>query len=122
MFKSKLITAIFLISAVFACKKNTSTNYADEAVCNSTPNYTTDIAPILNANCVTAGCHNTATKKEGIDLSSYAVAKSEFMKSNTALASVHHASGVKAMPDGQAKLSETSINKLDCWVKNGCPE
>jgi hypothetical protein len=38
------------------------------------------------------------------------------------LASVHHASGVKAMPQGQSKLAEASINKLDCWVKNGCPE
>jgi len=26
------------------------------------------------------------------------------------------------MPQGQSKLADATINKLDCWVKNGCPE
>ncbi len=111
-----------LITFVFACKKKEDTNYADAATCTSTPTYTADIAPILNASCANGGCHNAGSKRAGIDLSNYAVAKNEFMKNNTALASVHHASGVKAMPQGQSKLADATINKLDCWVKNGCPE
>ena len=122
MSKSKIIVTVLIISIAYACKKSTSTNFADEATCTSTPTYSVDVAPILNASCATPGCHDASTKKEGIDLSSYTVAKNEFMKNNNALASVHHASGVKAMPDGQAKLSDASINKLDCWVKNGCPQ
>lgn len=122
MLKPKLFALVIIIMTVYACKKNTSTNFADDATCTSTPTYSADVAPILNANCATQGCHNASSKREGIDLSTYALAKNEFMKSNTALASVHHASGVKAMPDGQAKLSDATINKLDCWVKNGCPE
>jgi hypothetical protein len=122
MLNSKLIITIFIIFIAFACKKTADTNFADEATCTSTPTYKTDIAPILNASCATGGCHNAGTKQGGIDLSNYNVAKNEFTKSNTALASVHHASGVDAMPDGQSKLSDATINKLDCWVKNGCLE
>lgn len=122
MLNSKLIITIFIILFAIACKKTADTNYADEAKCNSTPTYTTDIAPILNASCAIGGCHNASTKQKGIDLSNYNVAKNEFTKSNTALASVHHASGVDAMPDGQTKLPDATINKLDCWVKNGCLE
>jgi hypothetical protein len=122
MTTSKLMITCMLITFVFACKKKEDTNYADAATCTSTPTYTADIAPILNASCANGGCHNAGSKRAGIDLSNYAVAKNEFMKNNTALASVHHASGVKAMPQGQSKLAEASINKLDCWVKNGCPE
>jgi hypothetical protein len=120
-----LVASMALACFVFccaACNKNKDINYAEAATCTSTPTYTADIAQILNASCATQGCHNAASKKDGIDLSSYAEAKNEFLKSNTALASVHHASGVKAMPQGQSKLSDASINKLDCWVKNGCPE
>jgi hypothetical protein len=122
MLNSKLIIMSMLITVVFACKKEEETNYADEATCTSTPTYTVDIAPILNASCAGSGCHNASSKRAGIDLSTYAAAKNEFMKNNTALASIHHASGVKAMPQGQSKLADATINKLDCWVKNGCPE
>jgi hypothetical protein len=122
MLNFKLIVVIFILSIAFSCKKTADTNYADEATCTSTPTYTADIAPILNVSCAIGGCHNASAKKGGIDLSNYNVAKSEFTKSNTALASVHHASGVDAMPDGQSKLSDATINKLDCWVKNGCLE
>ncbi len=122
MTTTKLLITCMLITLVFACKKKEDTNFADNAICSSTPTYTTDIAPILNASCANGGCHNAGSKRAGIDLSNYAVAKNEFMKNNTALASVHHASGVKAMPQGQSKLAEASINKLDCWVKNGCQE
>lgn len=119
-----VLGAVFagLILSCYSCKKSEDTNYADAATCTSTPTYTADVAPILNASCATPGCHNASSKRDGIDLSTYASAKSEFTKSNTALASVHHASGVKAMPQGQSKLSDASINKLDCWVKNGCPQ
>lgn len=116
------VVIVIVVICCSACNKNKDINYAEAATCTNTPTYVADIASILNASCATQGCHNTASKKDGIDLSSYAEAKNVFIKSNTALATVHHASGVKAMPQGQSKLSDASINKLDCWVKNGCPQ
>lgn len=120
----KLVKFALIVGVIFiaSCNKSEDTNYADAAVCSSTPTYTSDVSSIISASCATQGCHNSSSKAEGIDLSSYSAAKNVFTRSNTALATVHHASGVKAMPQGQSKLSDASIYKLDCWVKNGCPQ
>lgn len=118
--KFRIIIAISLLSAIAACTK--TTDYAANAVCNGTSTYSGQTAAILNANCATGGCHNAATKKAGIDLSTYAAASDQFKNNKKNLISIHHGSGAEAMPQGSAKLSDANINLLDCWVKNGCPQ
>lgn len=91
--------------------------------CNGiTPTYTADIAPIYNASCATAGCHGGSFPAEGIDLSNYSKAKSESLNNDDVLKSIKHASGVKAMPQGAAKLSDDKIKLIECWIKNGAPQ
>jgi len=123
MKKNLLAVAILTgMVTINACKKD-STDYAAQATCTGTaPTYTNDIAPILNTNCALNGCHNASSAKEGINLSDYASASSQFKNNPDNLTSVHHGSGVKPMPDNKPKLSDDIINKLDCWVKNGCPQ
>ena len=113
------LTTLLTISS---CKKDT-TDYASQANCTgTTPSYTSDIAGILNAHCATSGCHSAASSRAGINLSGYAAASSQFLNNKDNLIAVHHGSGVKPMPEGEAQLSADVINKLDCWVKNGCPQ
>lgn len=122
--KTYLISIAFI--ALFflpACQKESNTDFAAQAVCTgAVPTYTAYIATILNNNCASSGCHNASTAKAGIRLNDYTNASSQFLSNSKNLASVHHAGGVDAMPRNAAKLSDALINKLDCWVKNNCPQ
>jgi hypothetical protein len=121
--KKKIVTFSLLASTILFVQCNKTTDYAAQATCTGTaPTYNTAASAIIDANCATAGCHSNATKAEGITLEGYANASAEFKNDSKTLTSVHHGSGVKAMPLGSSKLSDASINILDCWVKNGCPQ
>ena len=87
----------------------------------TTPTYTADIAPILNASCALSGCHTSAFPSDGVDLSSYQKAKSASLNGKV-LASMKHSSGAKAMPLGGAKLPDADIQKVACWIAGGAPE
>ncbi len=126
-FKYTLVGIFGIISFVLAInscgKKTDTTDYAAIAVCSgTTPTYTADIANILNTNCATSACHSASSAKSGINLSTYTSASSQFKTNSKNLISIHHGSGVDQMPKNASKLAEATINKLDCWVKNGCPQ
>lgn len=112
-----VLSIIFLI----ACNKST-TDYAAQAVCTgNTPTYLNDVAVIINNNCAVSGCHNNAASSAGIALEGFANASSQFKDNKKNLISIHHGKGASNMPKNASKLSDADINKLDCWVKNGCP-
>lgn len=119
----KIQYIIFLIIAfIISCSKTDTTDYASIAVCSgSIPTYTSNIAVILNSNCAISGCHNSSAQA-GINLSTYALASAQFKSNSRNLISIHHGSGVESMPRNASKLPDTIINKLDCWVKNNCPQ
>jgi hypothetical protein len=119
-----IIAMLFTIVYATSCKKESeNTDFANSANCTGvTPVYTGEIASIINSNCATSGCHGGGSSAAGINLSNYSNASNQFKNNNDNLASIHHASGVEAMPRGASKLSDAVINKLDCWVKNGCPQ
>jgi hypothetical protein len=122
---TKIISAIaFTIMVAIACNKNSSNpDYAADAVCSgTTATYSTNVQVIINANCATSGCHSAASAKAGINLSDFANASNQFKSNSKNLASIHHGSGVDAMPKNASKLSNADVNKLDCWVKNSCPQ
>lgn len=118
---------VFSLAVFFAltlgCEKATSnSSYLDQADCTgvdqNTNTYTNKIKGILDANCAFSGCHNASSRRAGIDLSTYANAKSAFENTNC-LCSVHHGSGCTPMPEGASKMSSETIQLIDCWAKNG---
>ena len=122
----RLFFAFIALSAFIAvassCKKNKDNpDYAAEANCSaiadSANRYTNSINALLDARCATSGCHN-ASAAGGINLSNYAGAKNAFQNRN-ALCSVHQGNDCQPMPNSGAKLSDSELNKLDCWVQNG---
>ena len=119
--KFQYILFSILILVIFSCSKTDSTDYAGNAVCTSVPTYTSNVAAILNSSCAISGCHNSSAQA-GINLSTYALASSQFKSNSKNLISIHHGSGVEAMPRNANKLSDATINTLDCWVKNSCPQ
>ena len=119
-----IIAMLLTIVYATSCKKESeNTDFANSANCTGvTPVYTGEIASIINSNCATSGCHGGGSSAAGINLSNYANASNQFKNNSDNLASIHHAGDVDAMPRGASKLSDAVINKLDCWVKNGCPQ
>ena len=123
--KHLFIATILIIATITSCDddETDTTDYAGQATCTgAVPTYTADIAVILNNNCALSSCHNASSARDGINLSDYSNASSQFKNNKKNLIAVHHGSGVDAMPRNASKLSDATINKLGCWVKNGCPQ
>jgi hypothetical protein len=117
----KKVILFFAIASIgtVACSKKGSIQTFDCA--GVTPKYTTEIKPILDANCATSGCHNSASKAEGLDYSNYGQAK-HHATHNEFLGSIQHVSGYEQMPKGKAKLTDAQIKLISCWSQNGAPE
>jgi hypothetical protein len=119
-----LFFGLVLGLSAIACSKDSMTNteYANAASCTGvTPTYTTDIKAIMDSRCATSGCHSASSAAHGIKLHDLTNTKAAFDSHSNFLATVHHASGEEAMPQGSSKLSDADIQKLDCWFKNGMP-
>ena len=65
----KKIAALLLLSLTCGCKYDV---YEEPLVTN----YPDNVSKIMTDNCATSGCHNSSSKAKGIDLSTYAGAKS----------------------------------------------
>ena len=131
MYKSILAFSLFtlaLAATITSCGKDDEDNtvdYASQANCASFPaaatTYSPTIKAVLDTYCASAGCHDAITASEGVDLSDYAKAKNAFEKKEV-LCTIHHGSGCTPMPQGGDQLDATTINLIDCWVKNGYPQ
>ncbi|MFN0015342.1 MAG: hypothetical protein ACKVU2_12415 [Saprospiraceae bacterium] len=122
VFSIIVLSALVLLST-FGCSKDAQNpDYIAEANCSavdvSTNTYTLAIKVILNSSCALGGCHDAATKSNGVDLSTYAGTKTAFESQNL-LCAVNHGSGCDPMPRGGSKLPQVTLDRLACWAKNG---
>ncbi|MBX2906430.1 MAG: hypothetical protein KF744_10360 [Taibaiella sp.] len=85
----------------------------------STITYASDIQPIFNAKCNTAGCHD-ATASGGYTLTTHAGSQVA-VNSGKLLGSVTWTTGFSAMPKNLPKLSDCEINKITRWINQGAP-
>ncbi len=107
-----IVVAVLTMAAT--CKKAGTTS-----ACKNTPAFTTQIKPIIDANC--GGCHSTQYKAGGIELTSYALISAESKKSKF-MGAVRHLAGFDPMPKKAPKLSDSVLQVLQCWVDGGSPE
>ncbi len=113
-----IIVAALTLTTTIGCKKTATTTYDCTSV---TPTYATDIKPIMDVSCASAGCHSASAKAQGIDLSSYAAVKLE--SSNKAfMGSMQHSRGYSSMPKNASKLTDASLQKIYCWIQNSTPQ
>jgi hypothetical protein len=125
--KKTLFALSFLCSfyVIFeACKKEdaggtTNADYMAATECTaSTSKYTTDVKPIYDAKCATAGCHGATNPAHGLNLSTFDGSKNGF-GAHATLCSINWGSGCDKMPQTGSKLSADEIKKITCWAKNG---
>ncbi len=110
---TKTFLALILITGLSYCskKETPSTTQVDCATVNA--KFSTDIAPLIQSKCATAGCHNNSAAG-GTILLNYAQISSKSARIN------QRAIIQKDMPQG-GSLTTLEIDKLKCWIESGAP-
>jgi hypothetical protein len=112
-----LITGSIVL--IIGCSKTSEDKLAspDPPTCDTVNMmYSTDIKPILQANCYS--CHSSGNAEGGVTLDSYESVKNVADNGNL-IGVITHAAGYPPMPQGGAKLSDCDINKIKDWINNG---
>jgi len=118
MSKYSIVFLAIAFVSIISCGKDDETKVDCTGV---TPTYNNGVRAIMESSCATLGCHVGQFPSGGIDLSTYATAKSASLNGKV-LQSIKHESGVDAMPQGAPKLSNELIKVVECWIQNGAPE
>lgn len=89
--------------------------------------FDTQILPLIVSNCATSGCHDSKSKRDGYDLTSYAKIVSKGISkgnaSNSKLYRVLTASGGDRMPPApKAALTTAQIKLFGDWINEGAKE
>lgn len=130
MKKSFLSISIIACSIVFfamACSKQnvetlSGSQNSTTGTCDTTNSkYSTDVLPILQANCYTCHGNGNTGGSGGIDLDGYdnLVVWTNKAGKDYLIGNITHAPGYVGMPYGLPKLDDCSINKIISWVNNG---
>lgn len=88
-----------------------------------------EILPIIVSNCAKSGCHDAASHKEGLNLTTYAkIMSSGLVKANNANGSklikvIKQSGGEEAMPPSpNQKLNAAQIALLSKWISQGAKD
>jgi len=84
-----------------------------------------DIQPILMSSCAVSGCHNAASHKDGVDLSSFSKTSSQIKVGNPLSSKLYQA--ITATPGSEdfmppkpySALSKAAIDTIYSWIKRG---
>ncbi len=105
-----LFSIAFMLVLFPACKKETKEEVID--CTGGSPSYNSEIKPIINANCISSGCHNAGSSNG--DYTTYAglkaVASTGTLESRVIIN--------KTMPPS-GPLSLEDRKKIKCWISSG---
>ena len=128
MKKSVLITltilgSILLSTGIQSCYTDNEEELygTSTTTCDTTAGkFATNVQPLMNAQCATAGCHNASSAAAGANLSSYTSIKSYITnQKDFFIGSIKHTSGFNAMPKGGSKMATCDIAKIESWINAG---
>lgn len=80
--------------------------------------YSTDVLPILQANCYR--CHGNGNANGGVALDGYSAMVTQVNNGNL-VGAITHAAGYTPMPYDGGKLSDCEIAKIQAWINEGTP-
>ncbi len=113
------IPAIIIVSVlIVSCTRDAEEELAP-ACTTDNMRYSTDILPIIQANCYS--CHAESIATAGVILEGYDHVKAR-ADNGDLTGVITHAAGYTPMPNNSAKLSDCDINKIKSWVENGAPD
>ena len=113
-----LVSATTMLTACKARKTTATPENKTKSVCeNMAVTYTADVKPIIDANCGNS-CHSAQKRASGIDLSNYESVREEAKKVRF-MGAINHQAPFSPMPKKHPKLSDSTIQVLQCWIDNG---
>lgn len=97
--------------AIFACTKDKTTptsTTSTTTTCTDTIRYSVEIQNFITSNCIS--CHNTGGTSP--DLSTHS-------KVSSHASAVYSSINSGSMPLGASKLSDATIQNMQCWITQG---
>lgn len=98
--------------------KNDSCTVTNNACDTTKISYKTDIQPFLTTSCVS--CHGSGLSYGGYRFDSYSGTKNA-VGTGRLLGALNWQSGYTSMPQGQSKLAQCDIHKIEAWINKGTP-
>lgn len=85
------------------------------SACPDIVSFSTQIQPMINANCATSGCHNVSGP--GIPaLTNYSEVEAN---AESILTVIRQENTPSPMPQGAPKLADSLIQQVACWISQG---
>ena len=109
----KSTIVFFTLFLLISCRNDKVTPI--EVECPDLISFSQDLEPLFINTCSTSGCHD-ATATSGYNLMGYDNIAA--VDSDSLLGVIRHDFGAP-MPFGQPKWADSSIVKLQCWLKQG---
>ncbi len=110
----KIILSLFVLVLISSCTKD-KVAIVPVDVCKDTVSYGSVIAPLMNTSCNTSGCHNATDQAGGRVFVTHAQVAAA---ADILLASVRPGYALQ-MPQGQALLADSVVQKIQCWITQG---
>lgn len=112
MKKIKILIVIAIGIVFVSCQSNTY----EEITGTENPTYTKNIAPLVQANCIS--CHNNTPSTLSVSLETYSDVKF-YIQSGTLLCRIENVCGAAGVMPPTGKMPQTSIDLIKKWVANG---
>jgi uncharacterized membrane protein len=123
--------ALIISAMLFACTHettapNTTNNPpTNSAVCSTdTAYFVNEVLPIITSNCSMSGCHDAATRADGVQLTSYSTII-RYVKAGNATGSelykviIDTDPGDRMPPPPRSPLTAAQIAKIQKWINQG---
>jgi mono/diheme cytochrome c family protein len=119
----KSASALLLLLSFFAIQScvwnNEEELYPETEPCDTlNVSYSTDIAPVFQANC--NACHSGNFASGGVSTDTYDDVKA-LVDANRLWGPINHEAGFSPMPKGMVKLGDCELKKIKSWMDNGSP-
>lgn len=121
--KSLIMASLFLgLAASCGSKKTVASADVPKSApsklnCSTSNSYSNNIKGLIDLHCAKS-CHSASKHADGIDLSTYDMLKEEAIKPRF-MAAIKHQMLATPMPLKAAKLSDSTIQVIECWIING---
>lgn len=117
MSKRVLLFSLITIISISACSDDDDNGNNGSENCETEGmRYTEDIKPIIDANCATAGCHNSGTRA----MTTYEEVRDYALDGVLVTRINLPSSNALSMPPS-GPLDDCTIEKINAWVNDGAP-
>ncbi|MFM8805871.1 MAG: c-type cytochrome domain-containing protein [Sphingomonadales bacterium] len=126
-----IVLALLVATLILACTHETtnpnspSNTPSFSSTCSSDSVYfVNEVLPIINSNCAMSGCHDAATRADGVQLTSYSTIMKYVKAGNAADSKLYKViidtdPGDRMPPPPRSPLTAAQIAKIQKWINQG---